>query len=326
MLAGPLPAGSRAPELGVVTGFDPAHAEVLRMLTRDGRPEEASRRSRIAASRLLRLASVAVLVIVAAIAVGAASRPHSVEFSLTTPQLGEVAVLVLLVLAGALGLILGTNLFPVWVMDPGKASAVGQRSRRMPAVVRAILTLVPLMVIAFLLAYNRRLTADAEPTPLPGTGPAIPPGSLGAQGTDPTLVFACVVVALAAGLVGAVLFTRTPPPLPLTEESKGAATEILDEGLGALLAERDPRKAVIGAYVAMERAMASKGWARHPHEAPTEYLAHVLGVAPSRAGDLDELVGLYEYARFSEHAVTGSMRDAAVDAVRRLRADLLEPV
>ena len=82
---------------------------------------------------------------------------------------------------------------------------------------------------------------------------------------------------------------------------------------------------MIAAYVAMERAMACKGRPRRPHEAPTEYLARVLGVAPSRAEDLDELVGLYELARFSVHTVTASMRDAAVDAVRRLRAELQDP-
>ena len=57
---------------------------------------------------------------------------------------------------------------------------------------------------------------------------------------------------------------------------------------------------------------------------PFEGTARVLGVAPSRAADLDELVRLYEVARFSEHAVTTSMRDAAIDAVRGLRAELRE--
>ena len=72
--------------------------------------------------------------------------------------------------------------------------------------------------------------------------------------------------------------------------------------------------------------MARKGWARRAHEAPTEHLARVLGVAPAGARDLDELVDLYEFARFSEHVVTPAMRDTAVDAVRRLRADLEETV
>jgi hypothetical protein len=192
-------------------------------------------------------------------------------------------------------------------------------------VARALITLLPLMVVAFFLAATRRLSGgSSEPSGPPGTVPQIPPGSVGAAGTDAFLIVATLVVGVAAFLVAAFLFRR-PGPESIPIESRESVVEILDEGLGALLAERDPRKAVIAAYVAMERAMARKGWARQPHEAPTEYLAHVLGVAPSRAGDLDELVRLYELARFSEHTVTGDMRDAAVDAVRRLRADLQEP-
>jgi hypothetical protein len=69
------------------------------LLNRDGLPPETSRRRRVHASRLTRLVAVATLVVVAGIAIDAASRPHSVELSLATPQLGEVAVLIVLVLA-----------------------------------------------------------------------------------------------------------------------------------------------------------------------------------------------------------------------------------
>jgi hypothetical protein len=265
-------------------------------------------------------------VAVAAIAIGAASRPHSVELSLSAPELGEVAVLAVLVLAGALGLLLGANRYPIWVVDPNRAMSIRVKKSRLPWAARTLLFLLPFMVLAFLIAASRRLadgsSRPAGPVPAGPLVPVIPSG-----GSDVGLFVACVAVALTAALVGAALF-RNPgsaarPPRASTQE---AAAEILDEGLGALLAERDPRRAVIAAYVAMERSMARRGWARRPHEAPTEYLARVLGVAPSRARDLDELVGLYEFARFSEHDVTASMRDAAVDSVRRLRAELREPV
>jgi hypothetical protein len=295
------------------------------MLSQDGRPEGTSRRGRIAASRLVRLASVAMLVVVAAVAVGAASRPHSVELSLSTPEVGDLAVLALLALAGALGLSLGTQLFPVWVLNPNRTPTIVRKGQRLPPIVRALITLLPIMVIAFFLAATRRFSGGSGgPNSGSGTVQVVPPDSAAAQGTDAFLIVSTLVVAVAAFLVAVFLFGR-PGPEPADGESRESVVEILDEGLGALLAERDPRKAVIAAYVAMERAMARKGWARRPHEAPTEYLAHVLGVAPSRAGDLDELVRLYEFARFSEHSVTGDMRDAAVDAVRRLRADLQEP-
>lgn len=276
------------------------------------------------ASRVPRLITVATLVVVAGIAVGAASRPHSVELSLAAPQLDEVAVLVVLVLAGAAGLVVGSNPSPIWVLDPNRAVSAKDKKWRMPWGVRAVLTLLPLMVVVFLLASARTLSGGrSQPLNPPGAGPMAASYSAGGAERDAGLILACVVVALTCGLVAAVLFRGRRPEATIATRGE-AAIAILDEGLGALLAEHDPRKAVIAAYVAMERAMARKGWARRPHEAPTEYLARVLGVAPARAQDLDGLVDIYEFARFSEHPVTPAMRDTAVDSVRRLRADLQE--
>jgi hypothetical protein len=197
---------------------------------------------------------------------------------------------------------------------------------QLPWGVRAVLTLFPFAVLALVLASAHRLSTGDKGPSLPNVPRPVVPAGAAASGDAGSLVLACLVVAVTAGLVAAVLFRKTPPiaSIPVAAPQDEAA-EILDEGLGALLAERDPRRAVIAAYVAMERAMARQGKPRRAHEAPTEYLARVLGVAPSRAAELDQLVGLYELARFSEHDVTASMRDAAIDAVRGLRAELQEP-
>lgn len=297
------------------------------MRIRDGRPDGPSGRSRLRTSRLMRLIAVATVVVVAAVVVGAASRPHPVGLSLPASEPnGDISALALLVLAGAIGLLLGGTRYPIWVRNPNAALLIPSSKSRLPWGVRAVLTLLPFGVMALVLASASRLsTGNKGPTLPHGPGPLIPAGAE-TTGSAGTLVLACLAVAVTAGLVAAVLFRKTPPTGSIGAATpQDAATEILDEGLGALLAERDPRKAVIAAYVAMERAMACKGRPRRPHEAPTEYLARVLGVAPSRAEDLDELVGLYELARFSVHTVTASMRDAAVDAVRRLRAELQDP-
>lgn len=295
------------------------------MLTRDHRPEGASRRSRTQASRALRLIAIAALVVVAAIAIGAASRPHSVELSLSAPQLGELAVLVALVLAASFGLLMGSNPLRSSISLPDRELLAKEPKSRLPRGVRAVLILMPLITLAFVLAAAVQLGNAKRLQPnMPGVTPVVASNSAAESGAS--LVLACLVVALVAGLVAAVLFRGARPVgIVQAHSSQDEVTAILDEGLGALLAELDPRKAVIRAYVAMERAMARRGWARRPHEAPTEYLARVLGVAPSRAKDLDELVSLYEFARFSEHIVTPAMRDAAVDSVRRLRAELQEP-
>jgi len=180
------------------------------------------------------------------------------------------------------------------------------------------------MVLVFLVAAPRTSSGGrSQPLNLPAAGPIAASNSASGAGGGAGFVLACIVVAVTCGLVTAVLF-RGKTSEAMIATPREAAIAILDEGLGALLAEHDPRKAVIAAYVAMERAMARKGWARRPHEAPTEYLARVLGVAPARAHDLDELVDMYQFARFSEHPVTPAMRDTAVDSVRRLRADLQE--
>jgi hypothetical protein len=276
------------------------------------------------APRLQRLIAVATLVVVAGIAVGAASHPHSVEFSLAAPQFGEVAVLALLVLAGAIGLIVGSNPSALWVQDPSPGASATAKRSRMPWWVRIVLTTLTLMVLVLLVTSARTFSNDPSRPLEPRAAPPIAAfNSASGAGEAAGLVLACIVVGVTFGLVAAVLF-RAKRPAAMIGTRGEAAIAILDEGLGALLAERDPRKAVIAAYVAMERAMARKGWARRPHEAPTEHLARVLGVAPARAQDLDALVDLYEFARFSEHPVTPAMRDIAVESVRRLRADLEE--
>ena len=118
--------------------------------------------------------------VVASIAVGAASRPHTVELSLSTPEVGEIAVLALLALAGALGLSLGTQLFPVWVLNPNRAPSVVEKSRRLPAIVRSLITLLPLMVVAYFLASTRRFSDGAtNPRACPGRCRRSP-GSVGA--------------------------------------------------------------------------------------------------------------------------------------------------
>ena len=293
------------------------------MLSRDGRLARAPRRGGKNATRALRLAAIAILVVVAGLAIGAASRPHSVDLSLSAPQLGEFAVLAVLVLAGAVGLLIGSNPSSLGELPPPDLPRRTEKSR-LPWEVRVLLVFVPIMVVAFALAAARHASETGrQPSGVAPGQPVAVPDVASSGGAE--LVLIAVAVGFAGFLVAAVLLKRTAAVEVLEPAAANLAAVVLDEGLDALLAESDPRRAVIGSYVAMERAMARTGWARRPHEAPTEHLARVLGVAPSRAHDLEELVDLYELARFSEHTVTPAMRDAAVDSVRRLRAELQGP-
>jgi len=184
--AGRVPANAVVPERRLrdhVEAPASAYVEVLRLLNRDGLPPGASRRSRMHASRVPRLIAVATLVVVAGIAVGAASRPHSVEFSLAAPQLGEVATLVVLVLAGATGLVVGSNRSPIWVLDPNRATSAKDKGARMPWGVRAVLTLLPSWywcswsprrepspAVAVSLSTSRPPDRSQSPTRPPGPG------------------------------------------------------------------------------------------------------------------------------------------------------------
>jgi hypothetical protein len=102
--------------------------------------------------------------------------------------------------------------------------------------------------------------------------------------------------------------------------------DVLDDTLDDLLAEPDPRRAVIAAYARMERALAAHGVPRRESEAPLEYLERASGSVqaghPAAMRLLFELTHLFERAKFSAHEVDRTMRDDAIDTLTALRAEL----
>ena len=98
---------------------------------------------------------------------------------------------------------------------------------------------------------------------------------------------------------------------------------VMDESLFDLRAEPDPRRAVIAAYSRLERVLAAHRLPRKPAEAPLEYLARMLddlSVSPDAAR---RLTGLFERAKFSQHAVGTEMKENAISALETVRDDLL---
>jgi hypothetical protein len=270
-------------------------------------------------SRVSRLAAVVAIVVVGGLAVGIASRPHRVDVAPSLPDPGGLTALLLVLLAAVAGLLVGRNFVAAWAHEPDLVDPNRTKSR-VPRILQVLLPILLLAVIAYVRIWANGQNGDRTGPALNGTTP-VTVNTTPTSGGDLGLLAACVLIGLVAALAAARLFRTPTRPLEFPATAEGPAA-ILDEGLGALLAEADPRRAVIAAYVAMERAMARQGWARRPAEAPSEYLARVLGVAPARAADLDRLVGMYQLARFSEHEVTPGMRAAAVATVRQLRADL----
>ena len=97
---------------------------------------------------------------------------------------------------------------------------------------------------------------------------------------------------------------------------------LLDDTLEDLHAERDPRKAIIGAYARMERLFATYGLPRRPNEAPMEYLDRTLGELRASASALRRLTALFQWAKFSHHEVDATMRSEAIEALTRVRDEL----
>jgi Domain of unknown function (DUF4129) len=94
----------------------------------------------------------------------------------------------------------------------------------------------------------------------------------------------------------------------------------ISAGIDALESEADPRRGVIRAYAAMERALGERGLARHAAETPVEYLTRLLAQVEAGAAAAARLTSLYERAKFSSHEIDESMRRDAVAALQSLRA------
>jgi hypothetical protein len=101
-----------------------------------------------------------------------------------------------------------------------------------------------------------------------------------------------------------------------------ALDEVLEDTLDDLRAERDPRKAVIGAYVRMEKLFAAHQVPREEAETPQQYVERVLARLQVSSFAVRRLTELYERARFSPHTVNAGMKDDAIAALEGLRAEL----
>lgn len=215
-----------------------------------------------------------------------------------------------------------------------------ERTGRLPAprgpwhVVSQLVTLAGAALLAAFLLHTgfeqrlRKAAGDlAERQQRAGTQTA---GKHGAPVRDPRLRWdeIAIVAALLGGTALVLLAgRRTRRPLrPLRlggrEEAVSAA---LDESLDDLRADPDLRRAIVAAYARMERALAGAGLARHPAEAPFEYVARALTSLDASAESAERLTALFEWAKFSQHEPGPEMRDEAIDALVAVRDELRRP-
>ena len=136
-----------------------------------------------------------------------------------------------------------------------------------------------------------------------------------------------IIGSLVVGIGGAMAIFALRRRREELEEAPARETlaEVLNETLDDLRSEPDPRKAVIGAYAKMERTLAARGFPRHEHEAPLEYLGRILGIIEGSAHSARRLTRLFERARFSPHDVDQKMKEDAIESLVGLRAQLVAP-
>jgi hypothetical protein len=182
-----------------------------------------------------------------------------------------------------------------------------------------------------------------SPTPTPTRTPdvtrATPPTPSEPTGHLLGFFSAATVVFLAAIVVGTVVATRrqrarpastagTAPDGDATESDSGTGAESLARAAEVGLAEvgdlsRDPRRAIIACYAAMEQQLALlPDAAPRDFDTASEVLARAVehhALAPDSA---TQLVDLFEEARFSPHVMNEGHRDAAVAVLTEVLAEL----
>jgi Domain of unknown function (DUF4129) len=97
----------------------------------------------------------------------------------------------------------------------------------------------------------------------------------------------------------------------------------VDAGIDELADDAaDPRRAVIGCWLRLERAAAAAGTPRNPDDTPADLVHRVLAahqVSPLR---LESLADLYRRARYAPGPVDQAMRSEARETLTALRAEL----
>ena len=205
--------------------------------------------------------------------------------------------------------------------DDEEAEAGGPGSR----LLRIALLLLPVAVIGALV-FAIAVRPPTRPQPQQQVAPpsAAPADRAGGDGDDWGLVAFAGGALVATALLGSALWGARVRRRPGIEPLRGPADDAagaVDDALAALDAETDPRRAIIAAYVRMERALDAAGLGRREPEAPREYLARVAGALRGDARSARRLTALYEEARFSPHPLDEAARAEAVTALHALRAE-----
>jgi hypothetical protein len=273
-------------------------------------------------------AGAAVAVVLGLLLVVGASARRPLDGGAAAPALPAWPLLFVvgagLVLSAALGF---SILAPLAQVRPGRS---GRAALRAGPLTLAASILIPAAIIALYTTpgtHGVRRVVPALPASPSHNKLASKPGERGADHATGVAALAAGIAAGVVGLTGVALVRarrrrrrREPEAQPRATVAAGAR-----DAAAAAAIPADPRAAVLAAYTRMEAALATVGLARHPSDAPREYLARLeAGLGGGRA-PAARLTELFERARFSPHPLGEDVRHEAIGALEALRAELEAP-
>lgn len=140
-----------------------------------------------------------------------------------------------------------------------------------------------------------------------------------------------VVVVVAIVLIALALARRLRrDPVTVKDEVRGGLLpDVLVAGVRESEAQLDvgtSGEAVINAWLTLERTAHAVGIDDDASRTPAELVAAVLDEQAVDPAAIERLAALYREARFSEHPITEQHREAARQALRTVRDDLLRPL
>lgn len=221
-------------------------------------------------------------------------------------------------------------LFVLWVLSMGRRQKLiedtGLRRNVVTVLTIGVLILPATLLVRHYIKYD-------------GGGRVQPPAAPGTQtngragGADrekdpqfqwlPALIVGSLIFGVAgAGAIAVLLKRQRGADWDREAELMHALDEVLGDTLEDLRAERNPRKAVIGAYARMEKLFAAHQVPREEAETPQQYVERVLARLQVSSFAVRRLTELYERARFSPHTVDAGMKGDAIAALEGLRAEL----
>lgn len=232
-----------------------------------------------------------------------------------------ISIFLLLMVLGAIAVVVMVSFFGRYEIGSGPPK------RRSPF--RSLLSILVLIGLVVLFAQFVSGSSDGEGPRLPSFDES--EGSRGTEGGasryDPEFALwpvlaVAALVAVAALSVWLSARARRAASEAVAVTPTEALADVLTETLDDLRSEQDPRRAVIGAYARMERALAASGLPRHEAEAPEEYLERVLEEVELSRSAATRLTALFAWARFSVHDVRPEMKDEAIETLERVRDEL----